>query len=486
MNVGVYFLTAFLLYTSLLNYKTLVHLISPSSGAHLQKGNGGVYQTVDHYLHIFLEHGFVSIYLLVSFQPNRNVYAKRSPHNYLFAKGLLIFFFFFLFHFILNIKNNFPLNIFFLIVTTFHLSEFLLSSLHNRNNYNYYNFLVNPNCGYVFFFILTLIEYYSKIFFFILGHFCEKYFSRRLLQHLLLVNYFFFKKFAQNGRAVYTYRYVGQAQWGHEKSACEVGTYLSVGVDPLVDPHPGESPLLRFLQNRFRLRGELRRGAFALPLASGRGSSSPGGAKHGAGRGISPTCDAPPIGSSYGECLFTRGAPPLEATTTCKTYILNNSICQKIIHQYEGIFDKYEARGSYERADRYHLLLVLLSMVVCLCGLLLRVLGLLHCNRNFCFYVLSTEHLADRCIRKKHLLVKSGVYKYMRHPCYTGWFYYALFLQLLLLNVFCFVLCFFVSWAYFYRTIKMEETYLLECYGEEYRSYKRETPHVYIPFIRGV
>ncbi|EDL44177.1 hypothetical protein PVIIG_01431 [Plasmodium vivax India VII] len=373
MNVGVYFLTAFLLYTSLLNYKTLVHLISPSSGAHLQKGNGGVYQTVDHYLHIFLEHGFVSIYLLVSFQPNRNVYAKRSPHNYLFAKGLLIFFFFFLFHFILNIKNNFPLNIFFLIVTTFHLSEFLLSSLHNRNNYNYYNFLVNPNCGYVFFFILTLIEYYSKIFFFILGHFCEKYFSRRLLQHLLLVNYFFFKKFAQNGRAVCTYRY---------------------------------------------------------------------------------------------------------ATTTCKTYILNNSICQKIIHQYEGIFDKYEARGSYERADRYHLLLVLLSMVVCLCGLLLRVLGLLHCNRNFCFYVLSTEHLADRCIRKKHLLVKSGVYKYMRHPCYTGWFYYALFLQLLLLNVFCFVLCFFVSWAYFYRTIKMEETYLLECYGEEYRSYKRETPHV--------
>ncbi|KJP88699.1 hypothetical protein AK88_01580 [Plasmodium fragile] len=470
MNVGVYFLTAFLLYTSLLNYKTLVHLITPASGENIQKGDSHVYRTLDHYLHVFLEYGFVSIYLLVAIQPNRNVYSKRSPLNYLFAKGLLIFFFFFLFHFIINIKNNFPLNIFFLIITTFHLSEFFLSFLHNKNNYNYYNFLVNPNCGYVYFFILTLLEYYSKIFFFVLVHFCEKYLSKRLLQNLLIVNYFFLKNFLQNGQGVCTYCYVNQIHWGQSGGGFSVGAAA----------HPGEPSFLLLLQNRLRVRGELHRGVFSLPLPRRHGMSSQSDAKK-TGEGVDtfPTCDASPLGRTYGGCLFTRGSsPPLDTTTTCKTYDLKNSIYHKIVHQYAYILDKYEVKGSYKRAQKYHLLWVLLCVVFCLLGLLLRILGLLHCSRNFCFYVLSTDHLVDKCIKNKHTLVKSGVYKYMRHPCYTGWFYYALFLQLLLLNPFCFVLCFFVSWAYFYHTIKMEETYLLECYGEEYKSYKRKTPNI--------
>ncbi|GAB69196.1 isoprenylcysteine carboxyl methyltransferase [Plasmodium cynomolgi strain B] len=503
MNVGVYFLTALLLYTSLLNYKTLVYLITPSSAEHIQNGTHRVYNTLDHYLHVFLEYGFVSIYLLVAFQPNKNVYTKRSPQNYLFAKGLLVFFFFFLFHFVLNVKNNFPVNIFFLILTVFHLSEFFLSFLHNKNNYNYYNFLVNPNCGYVYFFILTLLEYYLKIFFFVLVHFFEKYLSKRLLQNLLLVNYFFLKNFVQNGRSVCTYCYVNQIDWGQNGGACQVGGGVGEGVSGGVGMRvgmrvssllgtdanigvgagAGEPSLLRLLQNRMRLRGKLRKVAFALPLATTQGttqgSSSQGDKKYPRERDTSPTCGASPIGRrTYGECLFTRGTPPLDTTTTCKTYDLSSSFCQKIIHQYAHIFEKYQVRGSYKRAHKYHLLVVLLSTLCCLLGLLLRIIGLLHCSGNFCFYVMSSDHLADKAIKNKHKLVKSGVYKYMRHPCYTGWFYYALFLQLLLMNAFCFVLCFFVSWAYFYRTIKMEETYLLECYGEEYRNYKRKTPSI--------
>eukprot|EP00366_Plasmodium_knowlesi_P004956 XP_002262454.1 Isoprenylcysteine carboxyl methyltransferase,putative [Plasmodium knowlesi strain H] len=477
MNVGVYLLTAFLLYASLLNYKTLVHLITPPFGEHIQKGDDPVYNAIDKYLHIFLEYGFVSIYLIVAFKPHRNVYSKQSPQNYLFAKVLLVFFFFFLFHFLLNIKNNFPLNIFYLILTTFHLSEFFLSFLHNKNNSNYYNFLVNPNCGYVYFFILTLLEYYAKIFFFVLVPFCEKYFSKRLLQNLLIVNYFFFKNFVQNGRAVCTYFYVDQIDWGVNRGECQVGIGVNsnLGTDFTVGVGAGESSLLRLLQNRIRMRGELHRGAFALPLAKRQGCSSQGDVKYTGEKNACFTGDVFSLGGIYGECLFTTGPPPFD---TCKKYDLNNSIYQKIIHQYAGIFDKYEVKGSYKRAHKYHLFFVLLCMLFSLCGLLLRILGLAHCSKNFSFYVMDTDHLVDKCIKNKHTLVKSGVYKYMRHPCYTGWFFYALFLQLLLLNPFCFVLSFFVLWAYFYHTIRMEEKYLLECYGEEYRNYKLETPNI--------
>ncbi|EUD66079.1 hypothetical protein C922_03549 [Plasmodium inui San Antonio 1] len=497
MNVGVYLLTAFLLYTSLLNYKTLVQLISPASGEDIQKGNHRLYRAIDHCLDVFLENGFVSIYLLVAFQPHRDVYSKRSPQNYLFAKGLLVFFFFFLIHFILNVGSNFPLNIFFLIITTFHLSEFFLSFLHNRDNSNYYNFLVNPNWGYVYFFILTLLEYYAKIFFFVLVHFFEKYFSKRLLHNLLIVNYFFLQNFLPNGRSVGSYGYVNQIDWGENGGARQVGIGVGVGVSGGVSKgvtwrvsslvgtraaeggHQGEPSLLLLLQNRMLVKGELRKGAFTLPLAKGQPSSSQIDAKRKGETETFPTCDgASPLGRTYGGCLFTMGPPILDKTTTCKTYDLSNSIWKKIIHQYADIFDKYQVKGSYKQAHKYHLLLVLLSMLLSLCGLLLRILGLLHCSRNFCFYALSSDQLADRCLKNKHKLVTSGVYKYMRHPCYTGWFYYALFLQLLLMNLFCFVLSFFVSWVYFYRTIKMEETYLLECYGEEYRSYKRKTPNI--------
>ncbi|ANQ11012.1 Protein-S-isoprenylcysteine O-methyltransferase [Plasmodium coatneyi] len=485
MNVGVYFLTAFLLYTSLLNYKTLVHLISPTFGGHIQKGDDRVYRVIDHYLHVFLEYGFVSIYLIVAFQPSRNAYSKRSPQNYIFAKVLLVFFFFFLIHFLLNVKNNFPLNIFFLIITTFHLSEFFLSFLHNKNNSNYYNFLVNPNYGYVYFFILTLLEYYAKIFFFLLVHFCEKYLNKRLLQNLLLVNYFFLKNFVQNGPGVCTYCYVNQLDWGKNGNEFQVGINTHVGTHFTVGggAHPGELSLLRLLQNRIRMKGQLHRGTFPLPLGKRKGTSSQDNAKNTGETDTSLTYDVFPLGRTYGECLFTTGPPPSD---TCKTYDLNNTIYHRIIHQNAGVFNKYKVKGSYKRAHKYHLLLVLLSMVFSLFGLLLRILGLVHCSSNFCFYVMSTDHLADKCIKNKHKLVKSGVYKYMRHPCYTGWFYYALFLQLLLMNLFCFVLSFFVLWAYFYHTIRMEETYLLECYGEEYRSYKRKTPNIYIPFMRGI
>ncbi|GAW83743.1 protein-S-isoprenylcysteine O-methyltransferase [Plasmodium gonderi] len=561
MNVSAYILTSLLLYISLLNYKRFVfYFINLHVNKELEKV-ARVYVSFDHYLHIFLEYGFVCIYILIAFQPNKNVYSKRSKYNYIFAKVLLVYFFFFFFHFLLNIKNNFPLNLFYLIIIIFHLSEFFLSFLHNKNNHNYYNFLVNPNYGYVYFFILTLFEYYAKIFLFPFLHIFEKYINKKIIHKLLLVNYFFLQNHLYNGSHICTYYYINQikintnndlyplneilgkpnlfAKWKLQNGN-QVSNNFLLKKGKLVNLSK-KSSFLHLFKNRVLIKGILGKSSFLhshrtifppYVLIEHRNQYIPLKRDF----QITPfsTNEDFIVSSSgsanldtnhertYAQCLFTtttssrvditnrsitnrsiingdiidRGIIDRDIINgdiingdinkTYKSYDLNNSLFQKIVLKYANIFFRYHAIQNVEKIYNYYLLVILLSLLISVLGMLLRVFALIHCSKNFSFYVQNTGCLVYKSIKGKHKLVTSGLYKYMRHPSYTGWFYYALFLQLSLFNIFSFILCFFISWTYFYRTIKMEEKYLLECYGEEYRKYKEQTPNIYIPFMSGI
>ncbi|KAI4835074.1 protein-S-isoprenylcysteine O-methyltransferase [Plasmodium brasilianum] len=180
----------------------------------------------------------------------------------------------------------------------------------------------------------------------------------------------------------------------------------------------------------------------------------------------------------FNNTLVTRFIQKWTNKIFSKKYDLNNSLFQKIILKYENFFHSYDIIGNYDQIYNYYLFISLLSLLFSLAGFLLRIFGLIQCSKNFSFYVLHSDTLFKKYVKRKHDLVTWGLYKYMRHPCYTGWFYYALFLQLFLFNIICFILCFIISWTYFYRTIKLEEKYLLECYDDEYRKYKAQTPNI--------
>ncbi|CXJ26031.1 protein-S-isoprenylcysteine O-methyltransferase, putative [Plasmodium berghei] len=511
MNVTIWFLTSLMMYIFFLNYESLIYLMNGNLYQILYKYN--IYKYVEYYLHIFLEHGFVCIYVFVAFQPTKNVYKKRSKYNYIFAKILLIYFFFFLFHSIINIKNNFPLNAFYLVIIIFHLSEFFLSFIHNKNNYNYYNFLVNPNYGYVYFFILTLIEYYTKIFLFAILYSCEKWINKRVLHNLLIFNYFFFKNYIENyGICNYTYpdkivltRWTNYSQKNIEiYSTFGKNIFLHNNNNKINDIQLTKNLLINklspfekvrniifmiSLSNKYKIIATNKYGTILNPIYRKINKKNTEKENYKYEMEKKNNIHSLPINiddtilDRYQKCLFTN----ILNKPNKKMYNLTNSFFIKIILKYGDIFEKYDIPRQYNKKyTNYYLFIVLLSLLFSLMGLILRIFGLLHCSKNFCFYVLNADSLINKYIKNKHSLVTWGLYKYMRHPCYTGWFYYSLFLQLSLFNIFGFFLCFIVSWMYFYNTIKREEKFLIECYDEEYRKYKAQTPHIYIPFMKNL
>ncbi|KAL0479421.1 protein-S-isoprenylcysteine O-methyltransferase [Acrasis kona] len=94
----------------------------------------------------------------------------------------------------------------------------------------------------------------------------------------------------------------------------------------------------------------------------------------------------------------------------------------------------------------------------------------------------SFTHLIKVSKRKEHVLVTEGVYKFIRHPGYLGWFIWAPSTQLILMNPISFGLFLSWAWYFFYDRIPYEEQYLINMFGEEYINYKARTK-TWIPFI---
>jgi protein-S-isoprenylcysteine O-methyltransferase Ste14 len=85
-------------------------------------------------------------------------------------------------------------------------------------------------------------------------------------------------------------------------------------------------------------------------------------------------------------------------------------------------------------------------------------------------------------IRKEHTLVKSGPYRWVRHPLYSVGL--ALFLGLSLLAANWFIaLVIIISFSLLTLRTGIEEARLIERFGDEYREYMRVTGR-YFPRLR--
>jgi protein-S-isoprenylcysteine O-methyltransferase Ste14 len=86
-------------------------------------------------------------------------------------------------------------------------------------------------------------------------------------------------------------------------------------------------------------------------------------------------------------------------------------------------------------------------------------------------------------IREDHQLVRSGVYRLIRHPMYTAIFLTALAQALLLSNWLAGPSCFLAFLVMFALRIGREETMMLNKFGEAYGDYmnrtKRLIPHLW-------
>jgi len=100
------------------------------------------------------------------------------------------------------------------------------------------------------------------------------------------------------------------------------------------------------------------------------------------------------------------------------------------------------------------------------------------CKKNFNHIIMETKEL-------DHELVTSGVYGYLRHPSYFGWFWWCVGTQCLLCNPLCAIAYAYAAWDFFRRRIPYEEATLNRFYPDVYPAYCRQT-RIGIPFISGL
>jgi protein-S-isoprenylcysteine O-methyltransferase len=97
----------------------------------------------------------------------------------------------------------------------------------------------------------------------------------------------------------------------------------------------------------------------------------------------------------------------------------------------------------------------------------------------------SFNHLIQISKKENHVLVKHGIYKYLRHPSYVGFYYWSIATQIVLNNWFSATFFAFASFMFFRRRIPYEEESLMEHFPEEYETYA-STTWIGIPFIPNI
>jgi protein-S-isoprenylcysteine O-methyltransferase Ste14 len=88
----------------------------------------------------------------------------------------------------------------------------------------------------------------------------------------------------------------------------------------------------------------------------------------------------------------------------------------------------------------------------------------------------------DVAIRENHMIVDRGVYRFLRHPAYSGNLISFFGLALFFANWLTFIIIFLPILFAFLSRIRIEENVLLAQFGEKYSHYSERTKRL-IPFV---
>lgn len=109
-------------------------------------------------------------------------------------------------------------------------------------------------------------------------------------------------------------------------------------------------------------------------------------------------------------------------------------------------------------------------------GEIIRKLAIVTAGRAF-------THLIKRYHEDHHKLVTRGIYRYIRHPGYCGFFIWSVGTQIMLCNPLSMLAFALVVFRFFQQRIPYEEHFLRQFFGSEYEDYSRRTSSG-IPFLK--
>ncbi|RIA94507.1 farnesyl cysteine-carboxyl methyltransferase, mediates the carboxyl methylation step during C-termin [Glomus cerebriforme] len=160
-------------------------------------------------------------------------------------------------------------------------------------------------------------------------------------------------------------------------------------------------------------------------------------------------------------------------TINLDAFLLNNGNSYHIAHAAgitEFLIELYLFPASKSiRFLRY------IGFIVVVIGQLARSIAMWHAKSNF-------SHKIAYHKRQDHVLITTGIYAYMRHPSYFGFYWWAIGTQLLLSNPICLLGFCYVLHRFFKDRIEEEEPLLIKFFGNDYIKYQKKT-RTYIPLI---
>ncbi|KAH9620448.1 hypothetical protein KSS87_017384 [Heliosperma pusillum] len=115
-----------------------------------------------------------------------------------------------------------------------------------------------------------------------------------------------------------------------------------------------------------------------------------------------------------------------------------------------------------------------LTMVVI--GEVIRKVAMVTAGRSFT-HLIKVQH------EEHHRLITHGIYGFVRHPAYTGFFIWSVGSQIMLLNPICTLGFAVVVWKFFAGRIPYEEFFLKQFFEVEYDLYAQRVPSG-VPFVK--
>ncbi|PKA49466.1 putative protein-S-isoprenylcysteine O-methyltransferase [Apostasia shenzhenica] len=117
-----------------------------------------------------------------------------------------------------------------------------------------------------------------------------------------------------------------------------------------------------------------------------------------------------------------------------------------------------------------------IGLVMVLAGETIRKAGIITAGRSF-------THTIKVYYEDHHELITRGIYRFIRHPGYCGFFIWAIGTQVMLCNAISLIGFAVVTWRFFSIRIPYEEFFLQQFFGSDYVEYAERVPSG-LPFIR--
>ncbi|CAH9134034.1 unnamed protein product [Cuscuta epithymum] len=163
--------------------------------------------------------------------------------------------------------------------------------------------------------------------------------------------------------------------------------------------------------------------------------------------------------------IHGRSSVTVKSLLISKNYVFAMAFC----------FIEYLLEAHFFPSTKEHWWISDLGLGLVVLGEIIRKLAIITAGRSF-------THLIKVHHEEHHKLVTHGLYKYMRHPSYCGFFIWSVGTQIMLCNPVSTVAYAVVVWRFFYERIPYEEYFLRQFFGAQYLDYARRVPSG-VPFV---